>query len=122
MELRTNQHRVARDQRLPGATGAGGGHGWCACGGTPDSPRARRRGRRGPEGAVFAGADLDAQYFSVAGGGHADGHHDGAGHATAVGAGTDVGGAGEHAGELAVVEAAVLERFEVAVQLRRRCG
>ena len=54
---------------------------------------------RGPEGAVFAVADLDAQHFTVAGGGHAGGDDHGTGHDAAADSALDVGGVQEHVGE-----------------------
>src|SRR5918994_863279 len=71
----------------------------------------------GPETAVLGVANGDTEHLTVAGGGDAGGDHDGSGHDPAVDAALDVGGIGEHVGELDMLEWPVPERVEGAVEL-----
>ena len=115
LPARADEHR--RDRRLQ-AEVVVGDHELHAA----EAASAEALEERGPEGAVFAVADVDAQHFAVTAGGDAGRDHDRAGHDPAVDAALDVGGVDEHVGELDVVEAAVAERLEVAVELAADAG
>ena len=72
---------------------------------------------RGPERAVFAVADIEAQHFRVSGGGDPGGDHDRPRHHAAADAALHIGGVQEHVHEAGVVQRPLPERFEVAVEL-----
>ena len=54
---------------------------------------------RGPEGTVFAVADVEAEHLTPPVGGHSGGHDDGLGYDPVVDAGLAVGGIEEHVAE-----------------------
>ncbi len=83
--------------------------------GEPAGPEGlQERGRERP---AFAVADLDAQDFPVAGGGHSGRDDHGPRHPPAVHAVFDVGGIGEHVGELDMVQRAASGGVQVGVEL-----
>src|SRR5213082_2008659 len=72
---------------------------------------------RGPKRSVFRVADVDAEDFSVTGRGDPGRDHHGARHHPTADSTLDVGGVGEHIGELDLVKGPVAERVEFGVEL-----
>jgi hypothetical protein len=83
--------------------------------GQAPGPQALEEG--GPEGAILGVAHLHAQHFSLASGRDPGSHHHGPAHHPAPDPGLEVGGIGEHIGELGVAQGPVAELAQVAVEL-----
>ena len=76
----------------------------------------QRSQERGPERAVLAVADVEAEHLAAAVGGDAGRDHDGLGHHPVIDAGLAVGGVEEHVGERGVGQRPVPERGDLDIE------